>query len=358
MKRSTRRALGVFVAGAATIVVIILVISLAFRPKDGTGTGKPSDGDGNTSTPGRGQIIEEPNRPPTTFPTTAATGPASALSRAEAVAAYNHGRALLKQAETTSRATLANRLHLEARSELSRSFFSGQLTGAEQAQAIKDLSGLFKATVLARQVIEGDPYALPYVVQPGETVEGKNGIEQKFKLHVPARLILRVNGLTRGEDLRPGRTIKLVKGPFHAIVDKSDFTMDMYLHREGLEPIFVKRVNVGLGMNSSTPVGSWRVALGQKMERPPWDPPPGSGLKRRILWGEPGYAFGIKGLWIGLEGTDAQTGAVMDFGIHSTNDPNSIGRANSLGCVRMADDDIDLVFALLYDVHSTVIVRP
>ena len=39
-------------------------------------------------------------------------------------------------------------------------------------------------------------------------------------------------------------------------------------------------------------------------------------------------------------------------------DPSSIGKANSLGCVRMADEDIDLVFSLLYDVHSRVDVVP
>jgi lipoprotein-anchoring transpeptidase ErfK/SrfK len=117
---------------------------------------------------------------------------------------------------------------------------------------------------------------------------------------------------------------------------------------------------VGLGRNGSTPIGAWHVKKGEKMEHPPYNATGSSGLAvgTRVLWGQPGYPFGVKGLWIGLEGLDATTSLITDFGIHSTNDPTSIGKANSLGCVRMADADIDVVFNLLYDVHSKVDVVP
>jgi lipoprotein-anchoring transpeptidase ErfK/SrfK len=55
---------------------------------------------------------------------------------------------------------------------------------------------------------------------------------------------------------------------------------------------------------------------------------------------------------------DASTRNLTDYGIHSTNDQTSIGGAQSLGCIRLADGDIDLVYSLLYEHWSTVEVRP
>jgi hypothetical protein len=304
--------------------------------------------------PSSGSTTRTAATTPSTAPgLTASTLPASTqpaltpLTREEGKRAYDEGMGLLKDGKL-----------LPARAALSKAIFSGQLTPPEETQAVKELTDLANRTILGRELLEGDPYNTFYTVRSGDTLEGPRGIEMTQGLHVPASLILRVNGLARGADMRPGKTIKLVKGPFNVIVYKSRFIMDVYLQRELLERVFVRRIPVGLGRNDSTPVGAWRVKKGDKMAQPAWDPPPASGMSKRILYGEPGYPFGKKALWIGLEGMEPQTAAVDAFGIHSTNDPNSIGKANSLGCVRMADDDIDLVFSLLYDVHSRVDVVP
>jgi lipoprotein-anchoring transpeptidase ErfK/SrfK len=45
---------------------------------------------------------------------------------------------------------------------------------------------------------------------------------------------------------------------------------------------------------------------------------------------------------------------MTNYGIHSTNDPASIGKEGSLGCIRLNDVDIELVFSLLYEKWSTV----
>ncbi|MCJ7777874.1 MAG: L,D-transpeptidase, partial [Sedimentisphaerales bacterium] len=74
--------------------------------------------------------------------------------------------------------------------------------------------------------------------------------------------------------------------------------------------------------------------------------------------GDKDYPLGKEGFWISLVGTDANTIAANGYGIHGTNDPNSIGKASSLGCIRLADADIDLVFNLLYEEWSTVQVVP
>ena len=250
---------------------------------------------------------------------------------------------------------------LAARDLLSSAIFSGKLSPQEEDLAVKEASAVSQRAILSNELFEGDSYTYPYMCKTGDTLTGPKGIVESSKLYVPARGILLINKLMRGEDIRPGQRLKLVKGPFHAIVSKSKFTMDLFIQRDGGEKIFVKRVKVGLGKNDCTPIGSFKAAAGGKLEHPPWDPPPGSGMRERILHGEEGYAFGPKGLWIRLEGTEDKTAPIHDIGIHSTNDPNSIGKANSLGCVRMSDDDIDLVFSLLYDgrsVFSTVQIVP
>jgi lipoprotein-anchoring transpeptidase ErfK/SrfK len=141
-------------------------------------------------------------------------------------------------------------------------------------------------------------------------------------------------------------------------VDKGDFNLDIFLHRDGCDPAFVKRLRVGLGKNGSTPIGLWRVRLGSKRDQAPWFPPPSAEAQRSIRWGEPGYPLGKMGYWIGMEGLDDATRTHEGYGIHGTNDLASIGKAASLGCIRLADADIELVFSLLYEKWSTIRVRP
>jgi lipoprotein-anchoring transpeptidase ErfK/SrfK len=311
-----------------------------------------------TSHGGGAQVID-PNRHVAPAPagghdntavlTTSAPATQPTLTREEAKAALDEGAGLLRDGKVVA-----------ARASLSKAFFSGQLTPQEEDQAVKALTLLADRTIFSRELIEGDPYNAFYAVKPRDTLEGRSGIEMSQGLHVPAALLMKVNGMTNAASLRQGQTLKLIKGPFHAIVRKGRFLMDLYLQREGLEKVFVRRITVGLGKNGSTPIGAWRVKQGQKMFQPLYNATTGSGMREGtgVLWNQPGYPFGTKALWIGLEGMDPHTSLITDFGIHSTNDPASIGKANSLGCVRMADQDIDLVFSLLYDVHSKVDVVP
>lgn len=45
------------------------------------------------------------------------------------------------------------------------------------------------------------------------------------------------------------------------------------------------------------------------------------------------------------------------YGIHGTNDPQSIGKAASHGCIRLRNRDIEQLFAMVH-VHDTVEIRP
>ncbi len=305
--------------------------------------------------------IPERTAPPAATPAPTAAPAASALPAASAAPSPAATPAVSADAVRQGQALRQAGKLLEARSVLSAAIFSGTLSAQDESLAVAEANMASQPLILSSELFEGDSYAYPYMVKVGDTLTGASGIVESSKLYVPARGILMINRLQRGEDIRPGQRLKLVRGPFHAMVSKSKFTMDLYIQRDGGEKIFLKRVKVGLGKNDSTPMGEWRLAAGKKQVHPDWTTPPGSGLREKIQYGEEGYTFGSRGLWIALEGTEEKTRSIAGIGIHSTNDPNSIGKANSLGCVRMSDDDIELVFSLLYDgrsVFSTVQIVP
>jgi len=250
---------------------------------------------------------------------------------------------------------LAERKKAEGRALLSKALLSGSLVEATANTVRAKLEALADEMIFSREIFDGDPYTAQYTFLPGEVL---NKVERKLGLHVPAQIMLKINRMDGGKSIRAGQTFKVIRGPFHAIVDKGDFNLDIFLHRQGSAPAFIKRLRVGLGKNSSTPTGLWRVRLGSKRDQAPWFPPPNAEAQRSIRWGEPGYPLGKMGYWIGMEGLDDATRTHEGYGIHGTNDLASIGKAASLGCIRLADADIELVFSLLYEKWSTIRVRP
>ena len=117
--------------------------------------------------------------------------------------------------------------------------------------------------------------------------------------------------------------------------------------------IFVRSFDVGHGEGNSTPVGLWLVESGRKLIDPPWTNPR---TGKMFAADDPMNPIGE--YWIGLEGTDERTKGKRGYGIHGTLEPESIGRQASMGCVRLAADDIALVYKLLVERHSTVRIEP
>ncbi len=344
---------------AVTMLAVLTVVAVAFfiwATRQGDRSGASSSGLGETTTltaedgqagaPTQTPAVARPPAPPdaATPPTTPPPMDSAPPRRAEAVAALQHGLELAEAGEL-----------LAARAELSKAIFSGLLDDAQADQARDAAAKIADATIFAPNFYDGDPYAFQYTFQPGEIL---TKVERKLNLHVPAQLILRVNHIGSARSIRAGQTLKMVQGPFHAIVRKSTFTIDLYLHRSDLPPVFIRRLPVGLGADGSTPVGAWKVGKGRKMLNATWFPPPSSDIRTPLRPGDPDYPLGKAGYWIGLIGTDPNTASYDGYGLHGTNDPGSIGTAASLGCIRLADSDIEFVFSLLYEEWSTVQVTP
>ncbi len=264
------------------------------------------------------------------------------MSETEARRAYRRGLELLAEDDP-----------IAARRELSRAILSGELPQNEEADAVEKAAELAERTILSREVFPDDPYAEVYTVQSGERLAV---IANNLDLRVPWEAILRVNNMSDARSLRAGQDIKVVKGPFHAIVTQRTFTCDVYLQRGDHEPVFVKRMPVGLGEGGATPNGLWKVS--SKLPFATWYPPPNAPQSGPIRPGEPEYPLGEKGLWIGIEGIEGDAVGRYGYGIHGTDEPESIGQAESLGCIRLGDDDIELLFELLREDVSTVEIRP
>ena len=239
----------------------------------------------------------------------------------------------------------AGRTALEASDLLAaRTYFNDALRlQAQEPQRTTlraELTRLGQETIFSGRLIENDPFVGRYVIQPKDTL-GK--IAKANKISVD--LLTAINGIADANRIRAGQTIKIIQGPFHAVVDTESYTMGVYL-----ENTFVKQFRVGLGADQSTPRGQWRV--GTKLKNPTYYPPRGGPI---IAADDPNNPLGER--WIGLSGVSGEAAGQLRYGIHGTNDPDSIGKSVSLGCIRMYNEDVEALFTYLIEKHSTVTVK-
>jgi lipoprotein-anchoring transpeptidase ErfK/SrfK len=237
---------------------------------------------------------------------------------------------------------------LEARAILNDSLQSGALPES-QVSGVKELiSQINQTVVFSRRHFGDDAYGGVYVVQPGDSL-AKIALAHDCTWE----LLSRINGVDP-RHLRSGATIKIVEGPFFAVVTKHNFTMDIYLG--GLpgerSSMLVTSYMVGLGRDDSTPVGTWMVEPHRKLKHPTYYSPRGEGV---IAADDPKNPLG--GYWIGLTGTEGQAVGKLSYGIHGTIDPDSIGKQSSMGCIRLKPDDIAMVFDMMVEGKSMVVVK-
>ncbi len=171
-------------------------------------------------------------------------------------------------------------------------------------------------------------FAEPHFVDYGETL---GAIAKEYD--VPWQYLARLNRIDPN-NLQAGQELKVVRGPFGAVVDLSDFCLTIHAHGW-----YVHCYEIGTGAENGTPIGEFSVQ--EKLENPTWYNPDGG-----VVDGDdPENPLGE--FWLGLGN---------HIGIHGTIDPDSIGRAVSRGCIHVGDSDIDEVFALLA-VGSKVMIR-
>jgi lipoprotein-anchoring transpeptidase ErfK/SrfK len=109
------------------------------------------------------------------------------------------------------------------------------------------------------------------------------------------------------------------------------------------------RYGVGVGREGFTWSGVQTIT--RKAEWPDWHPPAQMIARQpylpRFMAGGPGNPLGARAMYLGSS----------DYRIHGTNDPSTIGKFVSSGCIRLTNEDVSDLFGRV-DVGTRVVVVP
>ena len=109
------------------------------------------------------------------------------------------------------------------------------------------------------------------------------------------------------------------------------------------------RYGVGVGREGFTWSGVQTVS--RKAEWPDWHPPAEMIARQpylpRFMAGGPGNPLGARAMYLGTS----------QYRIHGTNDPSTIGKFVSSGCIRLTNEDVADLFSRV-DVGAKVVVLP
>jgi len=109
------------------------------------------------------------------------------------------------------------------------------------------------------------------------------------------------------------------------------------------------RYGVGVGRQGFTWAGVQTIS--RKAEWPDWYPPSEMIARQpylpRFVAGGPGNPLGARAMYLGSS----------EYRIHGTNDPTTIGKFVSSGCIRLTNEDVADLFSRV-DVGTKVVVLP
>jgi lipoprotein-anchoring transpeptidase ErfK/SrfK len=114
-----------------------------------------------------------------------------------------------------------------------------------------------------------------------------------------------------------------------------------------------RAMRYGVGVGREGFAWSGRAHIGRRAEWPAWTPPAAMRLRRpdlpRVMEGGLANPLGARAMYLYNGHGDTM------FRIHGTNEPDTIGRAVSSGCVRLLNDDVVDLYSRV-KVGATVVV--
>lgn len=303
-------------------------------------TGAPSGGAGMGPTPGT-----TPTNPGPTPGADASTPPVT--DPLNPTASTSEVQRLISEGD---RQLAAGKL-VEARVTYSQALLHKDAANSDKQSLRTKLTTINDDLVFSTKVTPGDPLVEAYKVVGGDNL---TKIRRKRELATDLRLIQRVNKLANPDSLKIGQTLKLVRGPFHVVVNKGEYRADLYAGSPD-EPdrwLFIKSYRVGLGEGNSTPVGTYVIKKNSKLVNPHWvNPRTGEKFDQN----DPKNPIGE--FWMGWQGVGASA-VNTGYGLHGTIEPDSIGQQRSMGCVRLGEEDIAQLYDMLVEEVSVVKVLP
>jgi len=139
-----------------------------------------------------------------------------------------------------------------------------------------------------------------------------------------------LNELGEETHIIPGQPLQLYPAEWRVEVDKSERRLLLFDADR-----LLKSYKVGIGRQDRTPVGTF-VVYNRETE-PVWNPP-----GRIIPYGHPDNVLGTR--WLGLKATGETDPKLKGYGVHGTWAPESIGKAESNGCIRMENRQVEQLF--------------
>ena len=243
-------------------------------------------------------------------------------------------------------ATLAMTDPISARAGLTSLIASGSLGPQDLTRARAELNDLGKVLFFDPSSLPNDPFVTRYTVSDGDSL---SRIVKRGEMAADWRIIQRLNNLKNPNAIRVGQSLKIPSGTFHAVVHKSDYTMD--LNQSG--KVIIASYPVGLGAYDGTPTGRFVVRTNSRLVNPQWTNPRTGEF---FYADDPENPIGER--WIGLRGIDPQNQDLLGYGIHGTIDPDSIGDMQSMGCIRLRDEDVKVVYEALTEQGSQITILP
>jgi hypothetical protein len=187
---------------------------------------------------------------------------------------------------------------------------------ADQAREVTRLLDQLAATVIySRQHL----LEAPYRVRPGDTLDR---LAEQF--NVPPQLLARINGIRDVQNLPVGRQLKVVRGPFSALVDLDRLELTLMLQGR-----YAGRFPVTLDPNHGSLEGTFIVR--DKRAFPGGAAPPAASGK----------------YWIDLGN---------QICLQSKGDLRELGRGDARGAICLSDRDMEDVFGIL-SVGSRVVIQ-
>ncbi len=252
-------------------------------------------------------------------------------------------------ASLDSALTLADSDPVAARRALTRLLEGSSLGTADRLRGYEGINRINAVLVFSNRVLPNDPYTVQYKVEEGDSLAR---IARSQKLDCDWRFIQRINGIANPNALRVGQALKLPKGAFHGEVRKGEYRLNIFMG-DGAERVMVASYPIGLGELNSTPTGAFVVRPKSKLIDPEWrNPRTGEFFQSN----DPKNPIGER--WIGLMGIEPHNRSFEGYGIHGTIELDSIGQQKSMGCVRMLPGDVELVYEVITEPNSTVIIAP
>lgn len=168
-----------------------------------------------------------------------------------------------------------------------------------------------------------------YHVRPGETLEQ---IAEGYQ--VPWLLLARINGIADPEQLQAGQELKVVRGPFSAVIHLERFELTLILNGR-----YAGRFAIGVGGDAPELLGAYTVR--EKITNPAY--------------------YGLDGSNIAADDPRNPLGEfLLDLGdgvaLHGTDDPSKVGRLSERGIICLAPRDIDDLFGIL-SIGSQVVIE-